>query len=104
GRSQTRQQKRFGSRGRDRGPSRPGRRLEPDDRVVAGQVVEEAPSEAAAARDEASLPSATAAFAPIIVPLVLIFANTLTTALSAEGWWVGYVKLLGSPVVAVAIG
>ncbi|NMA70606.1 MAG: GntP family permease [Firmicutes bacterium] len=81
-----------------------GRRLEPDDRVVAGQVVEEAPSEAAAARDEASLPSATAAFAPIIVPLVLIFANTLTTALSAEGWWVGYVKLLGSPVVAVAIG
>lgn len=80
--------------------------VEPDDLEVAGQVVEGegAASEAAATRDEASLPSATAAFAPIVVPLILIFANSLVTALGSEGAWVGSVNLLGSPVIAVAIG
>mgnify|MGYP001188785053 CR=1 FL=1 len=82
-----------------------GRQLEPDDLEVAGQAAgEEAQGAAAVARDEASLPSATAAFAPIVVPLILIFANSLVTALKVEGAWVGYIKLLGSPVIAVGIG
>lgn len=82
-----------------------GQQLEPDDLEVAGQAAgEKAQGAAAVAKDEASLPSATAAFAPIVVPLILIFANSLVTALKAEGAWVGYVKLLGSPVIAVGIG
>lgn len=82
-----------------------GERVTPDDLEMAGQGSEEpAGAEAAATRDESELPSAGAAFAPILVPLVLIFANTLTAAVGAQGAWVGYVTFLGSPIIAVAIG
>lgn len=50
------------------------------------------------------LPSAFAAFAPIIVPVLLILLNTITSALKATGAVVDVVKFLGSPVIAVGIG
>ena len=54
--------------------------------------------------DEASLPSAFQAFAPIVVPLVLIFANTYISAVKAQGPMAEIFLLLGSPIIAVAIG
>lgn len=50
------------------------------------------------------LPSALAAFAPIIVPVVLILINTIVTALKLEGTMISVIKFVGSPVIAVGIG
>ncbi len=54
--------------------------------------------------DEAGLPSAFQAFAPIIVPLVLIFANTYISAIKLQGLVAEIFLFLGSPIIAVAIG
>ncbi|BAS27749.1 GntP family permease [Limnochorda pilosa] len=81
------------------------KQVTPDDLVAAGQTAAESGSdEVAAAREERELPSATAAFAPIVLPVILIFANTLVTALKPAGAWVGYVTFLGNPIVAVGLG
>jgi GntP family gluconate:H+ symporter len=50
------------------------------------------------------LPSAFAAFAPIIVPVLLILLNTITSALKTTGTVADVIKFLGSPVIAVGIG
>lgn len=54
--------------------------------------------------DGTSLPSTFRAFAPIALPLVLIFANTALAALKLEGPGVDVLLFLGSPTIAVAIG
>jgi gluconate:H+ symporter, GntP family len=54
--------------------------------------------------DESGLPSAFRAFAPIVLPLALIFANTLLAALKLKGTWADVLLFLGSPIIAVAIG
>lgn len=54
--------------------------------------------------DEAGLPSAGQAFAPIIVPLLLIFANTYISAVEAKGLIPEIFLFLGSPIIAVGIG
>jgi GntP family gluconate:H+ symporter len=54
--------------------------------------------------DESGLPSAFRAFAPIVLPLVLIFASTVLAALGWKGAWVDVFLFLGSPVIAVAVG
>ncbi|MCU0808230.1 MAG: GntP family permease [Candidatus Contendobacter sp.] len=54
--------------------------------------------------DEAGLPSAFQAFAPIIVPLALIFANTYISAVKLQGLVAEIFLFLGSPIIAVAIG
>ncbi|QIA27801.1 GntP family permease [Thermaerobacter sp. PB12/4term] len=48
--------------------------------------------------------SAWRAFAPIVVPVLLIFLNTTLTALQAQGTLASYLIFLGHPVIAVAIG
>ncbi len=62
------------------------------------------PSGFAADVDETGLPSAARAFAPVVVPLVLIFANTALAALGARGAWVDALLFLGSPIIAVGVG
>lgn len=55
-------------------------------------------------KDDKHLPSAFAAFAPIIVPVLLILLNTITSALKVTGTLAQVVVFLGSPVIAVGIG
>jgi GntP family gluconate:H+ symporter len=54
--------------------------------------------------DESGLPSAFRAFAPIALPLVLIFAGTALGPLRLEGPLVDALLFLGSPTIAVAVG
>lgn len=54
--------------------------------------------------DDAGLPSAFHAFAPIAVPLILIFANTYISAVELQGPVAEILLFLGSPIIAVAIG
>lgn len=54
--------------------------------------------------DPAELPSAWRAFAPILVPVLLIFLNTTLSAMGAQGPVAAYLIFLGNPVIAVAIG
>ena len=54
--------------------------------------------------DEAGLPSAFQAFAPIIVPLVLIFANAYLGDQTPGAGGPKIFLFLGSPIIAVAIG
>lgn len=54
--------------------------------------------------DEADLPSAGQAFAPILVPLILIFANTYISAIKGQGLVAEIFLFLGSPIIAVGIG
>lgn len=57
-----------------------------------------------ALNDETDLPSTFQAFAPIVVPLALIFAYTYISAVKFEGPLAGILLFLGSPIIAVAIG
>ena len=50
------------------------------------------------------LPSATLAFAPIIVPVILILLNTVLTAMKAKGALATYLIFLGNPIIAVLVG
>lgn len=50
------------------------------------------------------LPSTFMSFAPIMIPIILILLNTVTTALGAEGTAVNIISFLGAPVIAVGIG
>lgn len=50
------------------------------------------------------LPSASMSFAPIIVPIILILIDTVTTALGIEGSLKTIIGFFGSPVIAVGIG
>lgn len=50
------------------------------------------------------LPSATLAFAPILVPVILILFNTVLTAMKIKGALATYLIFLGNPVIAVLIG
>lgn len=54
--------------------------------------------------DDRELPSIFMAFAPIIVPVILILLSTVATALELEGAGIGAIKFLGAPVIAVGIG
>lgn len=54
--------------------------------------------------DGKELPSSFAAFAPIIVPVLLILLNTIVTALKLEGTVISAIKFFGAPVIAVGIG
>ena len=54
--------------------------------------------------DDVGLPSAFRAFAPIAVPLALIFANTYISAVKLQGPVAEILLFLGSPIIAVAIG
>lgn len=79
------------------------------DEVEARQVLGLDKQDAAASNkktfdDEAGLPSAFQAFAPIVVPLVLIFANTYISAVKMQGPIAEIFLFLGSPIIAVAIG
>ena len=55
-------------------------------------------------QEEKNLPSITKSMMPIILPIILIFLNTLVSALNFEGAVVEYIQLLGSPIIAIAIG
>ncbi|MBU5676618.1 GntP family permease [Alkaliphilus sp. MSJ-5] len=55
-------------------------------------------------KDDRELPSIFMAFAPIIVPVILILLSTVTTALKLEGTGISAIKFLGAPVIAVGIG
>jgi GntP family gluconate:H+ symporter len=54
--------------------------------------------------DESGLPSAFPTFAPIVLPLALILANTVLAALGSKGAWVDVFLFFGSPIIAVALG
>ena len=58
----------------------------------------------AAIPDETALPGTWRSFAPIVVPVLLIFLNTALTAAGAQGPLAQYLIFLGNPVIAVGIG
>src|SRR5699024_531616 len=51
-----------------------------------------------------NLPSLFNAMMPIVLPIILIFLNTFISSLNIEGHFVEYVQLIGSPIIAIAIG
>lgn len=54
--------------------------------------------------DHENLPSTMMAFAPIIVPVILILVQTISAVLGLTGQAVSIINFLGTPVIAVAIG
>lgn len=54
--------------------------------------------------NESELPSSFLSFAPIIVPIILIFLNSLANFLEWEGAAIPFINLIGSPIVALIIG
>lgn len=54
--------------------------------------------------EDENLPSASMAFMPIFVPIILILINTVVTQMSYNGAIMEYIKFFGSPVIAVSIG
>ncbi|MDF2521111.1 MAG: gluconate permease [Clostridia bacterium] len=55
-------------------------------------------------KDDEKLPSATASFAPIVVPIILILVQTISAVLKVEGTIRSIINFFGSPVIAVGIG
>ncbi|WP_096185840.1 GntP family permease [Evansella halocellulosilytica] len=55
-------------------------------------------------QEKKDLPSLTRSVAPILVPIILIFANTTVSAFGVEGTAAEYIQFFGSPVIAVALG
>lgn len=54
--------------------------------------------------DKKELPSLIRSFSPIFVPILLILADTFSTALKLEGPYMPVISFLGAPVIAVGIG
>ncbi|MGB9661642.1 MAG: GntP family permease [Moorellaceae bacterium] len=54
--------------------------------------------------ERTDLPSASMAFAPIVIPVILIIFNTVLSALKLKQTWAQYLIFLGNPVIAVGIG
>ncbi|MTI47342.1 GntP family permease [Sporosalibacterium faouarense] len=54
--------------------------------------------------DRIDLPSPLRAFAPILVPVVLILLNTIISTVGYEGAIVNVITFLGTPIIAVGIG
>lgn len=54
--------------------------------------------------ERTDLPSAFMAFAPIVIPVILIIFNTVLSALKLKQTWAQYLIFLGNPVIAVGIG
>lgn len=61
-------------------------------------------SEFVAQEEQKDLPPLFISIMPIVLPIILIFLNTLISALELEGDIFDYLKFLGSPIVAVGIG
>jgi GntP family gluconate:H+ symporter len=55
-------------------------------------------------KNNKELPSTFMAFAPIVVPIILILLSTVTTAFKIQGSATGIINFLGAPVIAVGIG
>lgn len=51
-----------------------------------------------------NLPSVALSFAPVVVPLILIFINTITKFIGLKGSYMSAVELFGSPITALIIG
>lgn len=51
-----------------------------------------------------NLPSVALSFAPVVVPLILIFINTITKFIGLKGSYMAAVELFGSPITALIIG
>lgn len=51
-----------------------------------------------------NLPSVGLSFAPVVVPLILIFINTITKFIGLKGSYMVAVELFGSPITALIIG
>lgn len=54
--------------------------------------------------EDKNLPSLFKAIMPIFLPIILIFLNTLVSALHVKGVVAEYIQLIGSPIIAVGIG
>jgi len=55
-------------------------------------------------KESKNLPSLTLSILPIFVPIILIFINTLISALKLTGGVYDYLTFIGNPVIAVGIG
>ncbi|AOY76288.1 GntP family permease [Clostridium formicaceticum] len=60
--------------------------------------------EIAVTEEKVQLPSAFMAFAPILIPVILILLSNLSSLLSWGGNVAGIIAFVGSPVIAVGIG
>lgn len=55
-------------------------------------------------KDDDKLPSAFMAFAPIVVPILLILMSTISTAMKLVGFVPNIINFFGTPIIAVGIG
>lgn len=70
--------------------------IRPEKQITVEEYIENA--------ENKDLPSLTRSILPIIVPIVLIFMNTLISSLGRTGGIYDYLSFFGSPVIAVGIG
>lgn len=55
-------------------------------------------------KDDEKLPSTVAAFAPIVVPIILILLQTVTAVMKLQGPVFNIINFFGTPVIAVGMG
>ncbi len=54
--------------------------------------------------DLSNVPGTFEAFAPLVIPILLIFVNTVSTAFGLTTGFMGFLVFLGQPIIAVGIG
>lgn len=53
---------------------------------------------------DGNLPGVSASFIPLILPILLILLNTISSALKLKGAFIDFVIFMGQPIIAVGIG
>ena len=79
-------------------------RLVKEDGTISEAPYQEPDYEAAFNMDMSGIPGTFASFAPLLLPIVLILINTVSTALGKTDGIMGVLVFLGQPIIAVGLG
>ena len=79
-------------------------RLVKEDGTIADAPYQEPDYEAAFNMDMSGIPGTFASFAPLLLPIVLILINTVSTALGKTDGFMSVLIFLGQPIIAVGLG
>lgn len=77
--------------------------LVPNDKGLLEKIVGDYNPDAALNEDDSNLPSAFMAFAPLVLPIILILMNTILSALGLKEGIFNIIIFLGQPIIAVGI-
>lgn len=79
-------------------------RLVKEDGTIGDAPYQEPDYEAAFNMDMSGIPGTFASFAPLLLPIVLILINTVSTALGKTDGFMSVLIFLGQPIIAVGLG